>query len=384
MTPKERVFTTLAHREPDRVPIDFGATMETTAHVDAYALLKEQLGICTDRDVGVKHLTAQFAVVDREVQEHIGADVRGTEPRTPEWPQIEERGQYLALEDEFGIGWQRPLSGGLYFDMYHHPLAEASIDDMRSYPFPDPRDARRFEGMEQQVQELSEDGRYPVVFDNSFGNGIFQMCNQLMGYDKFLMALALREDRAFFLLDKILEMKLAFWDEALGRFGDRVDIVKELDDMGTQLDLFISPEMYRSDIKPRLASLVESIKAKAPHVRMMMHSCGAIRKVIPDLIEAGVEILNPVQYTAAGMDPGELKREFGRDITFWGGGLETQRTLPSGTVQDVVDETRKQLDIFMPGGGFVFAQVHAIQWGVPVENMLAMWETVRGFGTYRA
>ena len=154
--------------------------------------------------------------------------------------------------------------------------------------------------------------------------------------------------------------------------------------MGTQLDLFISPEMYRSDIKPRLASLVESIKGKAPHVRMMMHSCGAIAKVIPDLIDAGVEILNPVQYTAAGMDPGALKREFGRDITFWGGGLETQRTLPSGSVQDVVDETRKQLDILMPGGGFVFAQVHAIQWGVPVENMLAMWQTVREFGTYRA
>lgn len=383
MTPRERVFTALDHREPDRVPIDFGATMETTAHVDAYALLKERLDLGAEREVGVKHLTAQFALVDAEVQEHIGADVHGTEPRTPVMPEVTRQGDYLVLKDEFGIGWQRPVKGGLYFDMYHHPLAEASIDDMRSFPFPDPRDERRFAGLETLTQELSEDGRYPVVFDNSLGNGIFQMCNQLMGYDKFLMALALREQRAFWLLDKILEMKLAFWDEALGRFGEHVDIVKELDDMGTQLDLMISPDMYRSDIKPRLSKLVASIKAKAPHVRMMMHSCGAIAKVIPDLIDAGVEILNPVQYTAEGMDPALLKREFGRDITFWGGGLETQRTLPSGSVQDVIDETRRQLSILMPGGGFVFAQVHAIQWGVPVENMLAMWQTAREFGVYR-
>jgi len=383
MTPSERVFTTLDHREPDRVPIDFGATMETTAHVDAYALLKQRLGICTDSEVGVKHLTAQFAVVDREVQEHIGADVHGTEPLTPELPEITQRGEYLVLEDEFGIGWQRPVDGGLYFDMYRHPLAEASIDDMRRYPFPDPRDPRRFEGLGQRLRELSEDGRYPLVFDNCMGNGIFQMCNQLMGYDKFLIALALREERAFWLLDKIVEMKMEFWDEALSRFGADVDVVQELDDMGTQLDTFISPDMYRSDIKPRLTKLVDFIKGKAPHVRMMMHSCGSIRRVIPDLIDAGVEILDPIQYTAKNMDSAELKREFGADLTFWGGGLETQKTLPSGSVQEVIDETRKQLDIMMPGGGFVFAQVHTIQRDVPVQNMLAMWDTVREYGTYR-
>ena len=340
MTPKQRVITTLDHHEPDRVPIDLGATMETTVHVDEYALLKQHLGLVTDREVGVKHLTAQFAVIDREVQECIGADVRGTEPHTPVQPEITRRGDYRVLQDEFGIGWQRPVEGGLYFDMYRHPLAEASIDDMRAYRFPDPRDEGRFEGLEQVILELSEGERYPVVFDNSLGNGIFQMCNQLMGYDKFLMALALREDRAFWLLDKILEMKMEFWDEALGRFGSHVDIVKELDDMGTQLDLFISPEMYRSDIKPRLTTLVGHIKGRAPHARMMMHSCGAISKIIGDLIDAGVEILNPVQYTAKGMDPAELKQEFGADITFWGGGLETQKTLPLGSVEDVIAETR--------------------------------------------
>lgn len=117
------------------------------------------------------------------------------------------------------------------------------------------------------------------------------------------------------------------------------DVVKELDDMGTQLDLMIAPQMDCSDVKPRLARLVASIKAKAPHGRMMMHSCGAISKIIGDLIDVGVEILNPVQYTAAGMDPADLKRRFGRHITFWGGGLETQRTLPTGSVPHVGDRS---------------------------------------------
>ena len=156
----------------------------------------------------------------------------------------------------------------------------------------------------------------PLVYDNSLGNGIFQMCNQLMGYDQFLMALALREERAFWLLDKLLEMKMELWDEVLGRVGDQLDVVKELDDMGTQLDLFISPEMYRSDVKPRLARLVSFIKERAPNLHMMLHSCGAVRKVIGDYLDAGVEILNPVQYTAAGMEPAGLKQEFGADLTF--------------------------------------------------------------------
>ena len=353
MTPKERVCTTLDHREPDRVPVDLGATMETTVHIDEYELLKAHLGIAAEREVGVKHLTAQFAVIDREVQEAIGADVRGTEPITPEQPQITRRDQYLVLEDEFGIGWQRPVEGGLYFDMYHHPLADASIEDMRAYPFPDPTDPRRFVGLEATVERLSEGGRYPVVFDNSLGNGIFQMCNQLMGYDRFLMALALREPRAFWLLDKVLELKLALWGEVLGRIGERVDIVKELDDMGTQQDLFISPEMYRSDVKPRLGRLVAAIKAKAPNVRVMLHSCGAVGKVIGDYIDAGVEILKPVQYTAAGMDPAELKAQLCAHLTLSGGGIETQKTLTTGSLSEVITETRNQLDIQMPGGRIV-------------------------------
>ncbi len=382
MTSRERVFAALDHKEADRVPIDFGATMETTIHIKAYEALKEHLGLCTDKAIGTKLLTAQFAHVDKELQEFTGSDIRGVNPEPPEKPKAEKSGEYIQIKDEFGIGWRKPVEEGLYYDMYQHPLAQLDLDEIKSYPFPDPADERRFRGLDEKIPELSENGKYPIVFDNCFGNGIFQMCNQLMGYDQFLMSLALGDEKAFYLLDRMLEMKMEFWEAVLSRFGNQIDIVKELDDMGTQLNLLISPDMYREHIKPRLKRLVDFIKSRAPHVRMMMHSCGSIRKIIPDLIDVGVEILNPLQYTAEDMDPATLKREFGKELTFWGGGIETQKVLPYGSVQDVIDETKKQLDILMPGGGFVFAQVHTLQWGVPIENMLAMWETAREYGVY--
>ncbi|MBA7550035.1 hypothetical protein ES705_42541 [subsurface metagenome] len=140
--------------------------------------------------------------------------------------------------------------------------------------------------------------------------------------------------------------------------------------------------MYQDLIKPRLVKLIRFIKNKKPDVKMMMHSCGAIFKIIPDLIDAGVEILNPLQYSAEGMDPVEIKKQFGNDLVIWGGGVDTQNILPRGSVQEVKDETKRMLDIFMPGGGFVFAPVHAIQYDVPTENILAMWDTVKEFGRY--
>ena len=190
------------------------------------------------------------------------------------------------------------------------------------------------------------------------------------------------EESASWLLDKVTDMKIQFWDTVLDRFGDRVDIAKELDDMGTQMNLWIPPEMYQDMIKPRLTKLVTFIKSKKPGIKMMMHSCGSVFSIIPDLIEAGVDILNPIQYSARGMDPVEIKKQFGKDIVIWGGGVDTQKILPQGSVKEVKEETKRMMDIFMPGGGFVFAPVHSIQYDVPIENILAMWDTVREYGKY--
>jgi uroporphyrinogen decarboxylase len=383
MNSKERVLTSLNHKEPDRVPIDFGATRETTIHTIGYQRLKEKLGLCLDKPNIDMLKTAGFARVDEEIQRFVGADVRGVFPYPANRNSIkyEQKEGYTYFTDEFGLAWRKPLKDGLYFDIIGHPLANKSDDEIRNHPFPNPRSSKRFEHISEYLNTLNPED-YPLVFDNCFGNGIFQMSNHLMGYDNFLMAMMMEEEKTTWLLDKITDMKIQFWDEVLERFGDRIDVVKELDDMGTQANLWIAPEMYQDLIKPRLEKLIRFIKNKKPGVKMMMHSCGSVFPIIPDLIDAGVDILNPVQYTAQGMNPHEIKKQFGKDIVIWGGGVDTQKTLPQGTVQEVKDETKRMLDIFMPGGGFVFAPVHAIQADVPTENILAMWETVKEFGQY--
>jgi uroporphyrinogen decarboxylase len=152
--------------------------------------------------------------------------------------------------------------------------------------------------------------------------------------------------------------------------------------MGSQIDMLFSPRAYRQFVKPRHTKLYSFIKTHS-RAKLFFHSCGAIRKVLPDLIEAGVDILNPVQVSAAGMDSAELKRDFGKDLTFWGGGVDTQHVLGDGTVQEVRDEVHRRINNLAPGGGFVFATVHAIQRNVPPENVLAVWETLRQYDKYR-
>lgn len=383
MNSRERVLLSLDHKEPDRVPIDFGATMETTIHQDAYRKLKEKLGLGLDKPDVEMLRTAGFAWVDEEVQRKIGADVRGIFPYPANRDSIEYRneGGYSYFNDEFGILWRKALKGGLYYDICEHPLAGKSLEENQAYTFPNPAENSRFAHIPEYLEGIDH-SEYPIVFDNCFGNGIFQMCNHLSGYENFMMSMAMAEEKAEWLLDKILDMKMQFWDSVLDRFGDRIDVVKELDDMGTQMNLWISPEMYQELIKPRLVKLIRFIKNKKPGVKMMMHSCGSIFTIIPDLIDAGVDILNPVQYSAQGMDPVEIKKQFGRDLVIWGGGVDTQKVLPQGTPREVRDETKRMLDIFMPEGGFVFAPVHAIQYDVPTENILAMWDTVKEFGKY--
>jgi uroporphyrinogen decarboxylase len=164
---------------------------------------------------------------------------------------------------------------------------------------------------------------------------------------------------------------------ALPPLADAIDVISEADDYGTQASQLISPRMFRKLIKPRLKVLTGRIKQLAPNARLFYHSCGNVRPLLPDFIELGVDILNPVHIRAAGMEPAALKRDFGKDITFWGGGVDTQGVLPNGTPQEVKDDVRRNVEALAPGGGFVFNTVHNIQADVPPENIVAMWEALR-------
>jgi len=208
------------------------------------------------------------------------------------------------------------------------------------------------------------------------------MAQRILGMEDCLVAMARGGTPIDALFDKLLQLKLAFWGMALPELADVVDVVAEFDDYGTQTSQLISPRMFRQQLKPRLKTLFNNLRRLAPAARRFFHSCGNIRPLIPDLIEIGVQILNPVHVRAAGMEPLALKRDFGDALVFWGGGVDTQGVLPAGTAQQVKDDVRRNVEALAPGGGYVFSPVHNIQADVPPQNIVAMLEALQEFGVY--
>jgi len=381
MNSRERVRRALAHQQPDRVPLDLGGTGLTTIHLAAYQNLRQHLGLPT-LQVEPMAIAPQLAVVDEDLAERLATDVRPVAPGSPSGFEVRfrEEGAYEAFTDEWGIGWRRPLQDGFYFDMVVHPLSGAqSLADLRAYALPNPLDDGRFATLRAQAQAAVDRGKAVVL--GGPADGIAEVYSFLRGYEQYYIDLATNHSFVEYMLDRLVEFECAYWERALREVGDLVDVVIEGDDLAGQQGLLLSPRTYRRLIKPRHRRLCEFIKAQAP-VKVFFHSCGAVRPLIGDLIDAGIDILNPVQIAAAGMDPQQLKQEFGRDLVFWGGGVDTQQVLGVGTPAEVRAHVRRNIAALAPGGGFVFAAVHNIQADVPAENIMAMWETWREAGVY--
>ena len=293
---------------------------------------------------------------------------------------FETKDAYETFTDEWGIGWRKPVDGGFYYDMYHHPLAAAeSLDEMKAYPFPDPLDGGRFATLQVQAQAAAAKGKAVALAGPCAG--IAEVYSWLRGYEQYYIDLALNQDYVAYMLDRLVEFKSAFWERALDEIGHLVDIVIEADDLGGQHAPLMSPRTYRQLIQPRHKRLFSFIKAQAP-LKLFYHTCGAVRRLIPALIDAGIDILNPVQISAADMDLRELKREFGRDLVFWGGGVDTQRILGRATPEEIKEHVKQNIEALAPGGGFVFAAVHDIQADVPPQNIMAMWDAWQEYGDY--
>ncbi|MBM3470103.1 MAG: hypothetical protein FJX73_04835 [Armatimonadetes bacterium] len=234
--------------------------------------------------------------------------------------------------------------------------------------------------MQEQAMEYRAQGK--AVMIKGVLAGILEMAQRVRGAEDFLADMAANEVLACAILDKMLELKLTFWEMALPRLAGVIDVVSEADDYGTQTSQLISPRMFRNLLKPRLKILFDRIRQLAPTARLFFHSCGNVRPLLPDFIELGVDILNPVHIRAGGMEPSGLKRDFGGEIAFWGGGVDTQEVLPFGTPQQVKDDVKRNIESLAPGGGFVFSTVHNIQADAPPRNIVAMWEAVWEFGGY--
>jgi uroporphyrinogen decarboxylase len=376
MNSSERVSRALNHQEPDRIPFDLGGTGLTTLHVDAYRNLRRYLAM-PRVETRIMAMAEQLAHVDEDVGVRLQTDCRLVSPNLPSDFEyvFRDEGAYEAYTDEWGIGWRKPKDGGFYYDMYYHPLADASsLDEFKAHPFPNPVDKRRLAGLRQQAEVAASRGKAVVLSGPCAG--IAEVYSWMRGYEAYYTDLALNQETVAYMLDRLVEFKCAYWEQALQIVGDLVDVVIEADDMAGQRSLLLSPRTYRSLIKPRHQRLFSFIKDQAP-VKVFFHSCGAIRPLLGDLIDTGIDILNPVQISAAGMELPELKAEFGRDLVFWGGGVDTQGVLGSGTPEQVREDVRRNIEALAPGGGFVFAAVHDIQANVPPENIMAMWETLQ-------
>jgi uroporphyrinogen decarboxylase len=294
---------------------------------------------------------------------------------------IVDAGDCTCYTDEWGVGWRMPKEEGHYYDMYKSPF---DTDDWRerlkTYTWPDPAALWRFAGLRERALEAHKKNKISVV--NSISPALSFHYAFLRGYERFFMDFVAEPGTVEYFLDKLTDIKIAYWDCVLSEVGEHLDIANEADDVAGQRGLFFSPDIYRRIVKPRQKKIFSFIKKKTPRVKILMHSCGCVREVISDFIEIGVEILNPVQISARNMDPFELKREFGKDITFWGGGIDTQNVLSKGTKQEVIDDVRRNIEALAPGGGFVFTPVHNIQSEVPPENYITMWETLMRYGYY--
>ena len=383
MISRERLLTTLNHQEPDRVPFDLGSTQVTGIHVSAYHDLRLALSL-PRVDVRFCDHIQQLALPDDDVIERLGVDVRGLFPlNSHNWNvHPEDVGAYWEYHDEWGITHRRPKPDGLYYSVVRVPLgrAELSVQEIENHSWPDMADPQRIAGLRELAESYRRAG-LGVVIKSPFA-GVFEMAQRIVGMEDCLLMMAGDDKLVGALFGKLLELKLAFWNMALPRLADVVDVVAEFDDYGTQTSQLISPRMFREQIKPHLTILFGHIKRLAPDAKRFFHSCGSVRPLIPDFIEVGVQILNPVHTRAAGMEPAGLKRDFGDALVFWGGGVDTQGVLPTGTAREVRDEVRRNIEALAPGGGYVFNTVHNIQADVPPQNIIAMWEALQECGAY--
>jgi len=370
---RERVLAALKHHEPDRIPIDLGSRSSTIETV-AYNNLKKHLDFEAETVISVN----DHVIPHEEILKRFSIDTRYVRIKAPKNFAV-EMAPDNSFVDEWGTRHKKPETSLYYDPVPPYPLENAGINDLDCYPWPDSEDPGRVEGLEAEARELFENTDYAIVADIPF-LGPFEYAWLLLRGPKFLEDLILDKPFARALLEKIADIHIQIYDKFLSAVGKHINIVAVSDDLGSQDRPLISPKLYRELIKPVHARLWDFIKTKTD-AYLFLHSCGSIYSFIPDLIELGVDIINPVQVSAKDMDSRTLKREFGKDITFWGG-IDTQRVMPIGSPDRVEKEVIRRIKDLAPGGGYVLAAAHNIQADVNPENVCRMFESTQKFGGY--
>jgi uroporphyrinogen decarboxylase len=382
MTSRDRVLKALNHEIPDRVPIDLGGN-QTGIHKSAYRNLVRYLGL--REEIRIMDAVQQLARPSEQVLERFRVDTRYIAAGSASaWKggivKVKRDGRvWHDLTDEFGIRWSMPGDQPLYMDITLNPLADATIRDVHDYAWPRGDDPSRFAGLRERALQIRKDTPHAVV--SGISGVIYEYGWYLRGLEQWFCDLLTDPEFCGALLDQMLKFWMDWFRLFLDEVGDVVDVIMIGDDLAGQDGPLFNPEIYRRLVKPRQKRLVQYIRSRT-RAKIWYHTCGSCLAHIPDLIDNGIHILNPVQTGARYMDPVELKRRFGRDLVFWGGGCDSQHILPRGTPFEVAESVRHSLAAFMPGGGYVFDSIHNIQGDVPPENIVAMFDAAYDYGFY--
>lgn len=383
MTSRERVLKSLSHEIPDRVPIDLGG-FQTGIHRIAYERLINHLSI--EDKITIMDPVQQLAKPCEELLQRFHVDIRYITAHGPDGfdgsiKHIQRNGRlWHDLSDEFGVVWSMPDDQKLYMDISHHPLAEATIDDLGGFPFPDGSDPTRFTGVRDTALKMRNETPYAI--STGIGGVVYEYCWYMRGLEQWFIDMIENPGFCEALLDKTLKFWMDYHSGFMEAVGDIVDVVMIGDDLAGQVGPLFSPDFYRKYVKPRQKQLVSHIKMLT-NAKIWYHTCGSCTEFIPDLIDNGIDILNPVQISAKNMSPRTLKQKFGDVLTFWGGGIDPQHVLPFATPDQIREHVQKNIEIFKAGGGYVFNNVHNIQPEVPSENVISLFEAAYDYGFYK-
>jgi len=400
MNSRERVITALEHRETDRVAVDFSGHRSSGIAAIAYPKLRKYLGLAP-KPIRVYDVIQQLAIVDEDVLDRFGVDTielgRGfaldekswtpwtlpddTECFVPSWTRFEREENRWLIRSKSGRVLAHMPDGALYFEQTYFPFFKEddlnaireTLDECMWTAVASPPGPVDNEALGEGARQLRENSDRAII--GLFGGNLFEVGQFLYRNDQFMMLLAGEPERAHQFLDKLVEIHLDNLERFLGAVGEHIDIILFGDDLGMQTGAMISPAMYREFFKERHKLLWNRAKELAD-VKVMLHCCGGVRELLGDLIEAGLDAINPVQISCSGMNVSELKAEFGRELTFWGGGCDTRDILPNGTPEQVAEHVKEQVNILKKDGGFVFQQVHNILANVSAENIVTMFDAV--------
>lgn len=377
LTSRERVIRAINHQEPDRVPFNF----ELTA--DIYSRLRKHLNLSDEpeKKMGVwTNVTASMDLLDA-----MNIDIYRSGLNSPaNWtPPVTDDG---LLYDEWNIGRakvERP-DGSYYFEMVKPPLAKATLEMVEEFPWPDPLDPGRIDGLRERILRIRKDSDKAIMM--KFSNSIWEQSWWLYGMQDWMVDIAINPEIPLAIMDKVTETALGFMKVGLECVGDLVDIVRlSGDDLGTQIAPMISPKMFNNMLQPRFNKLWSFTRKKLkeinPQAKLMLHSCGNIRPFIPKFIDMGLDILDPIQPRAKGMEPDGLKQDFGKQLAFHGG-IDLQQTLPFGTPEEVKAEVKRYIQALAPGGGYIVAPAHNVQNDVPPVNLVAIRDAIQEYGYY--